>query len=124
MILVPIIVSILCFYIGIYCLNAWFISRIFKKAGLDQWKAWVPIYNEWCMLELGDQRGWYVLLAFVPIMGTIAYLTFWTISRYEIGKKLGKDDAFVLLAVFIDIAWLIWLAFDESRWVNSGVNKK
>ena len=40
-----------------YVINSFLLSRIFKKAGVEQWKAWVPIYNVWIMLELGNQKG-------------------------------------------------------------------
>jgi hypothetical protein len=38
------------------------------------------------------------------------------IAMYHIGKKLGKDGVFVLLAIFLPIVWLIWLAVDKSKW--------
>lgn len=91
---------------------------IFKKAGVPAWKAWVPIYSTWVMLELGDQPGWWVLLNFVPFVNLVA-LVFMYIAMYNIGLKLQKEGWFVILAIFLPIVWLIWLALDKSTWQGS-----
>lgn len=103
-----------------YVLVAFFLSRIFKKAGVASWKAWVPVYNTWVTLELGGQAGWWTILLFVPVANIVA-LVFLYIAMYYIGLKLGKSGAFVLLAIFLPIVWYIWLAFDQSRWNIPGV---
>ena len=43
--------------IVIYAVRAWLLSRIFKKAGVPRWKAWVPIINEFNYLKLGGRSG-------------------------------------------------------------------
>jgi len=98
-----------------YILSAIFLSRIFKKAGVDGWIAWVPFYNTWKLLELGGQQGFWAVLAIVPIINYVAAV-FMYIAMYHIGKKLGKDGTFVLLAIFVPIVWIIWLAVDKSKW--------
>lgn len=98
-----------------YVLNAFLLSRIFKKAGIEPWKAWVPIYNSWVMLELGEQKGWWAVLLLVPFVNFVA-LVFLIIAEYNIGLKFGKEGVFVLLAIFLPIVWLAWLAFDKSTW--------
>lgn len=104
-----------------YVINAIFLGKIFKKAGVESWIAWVPFYNTWKMLEIGDQKGAYMLFVLVPFVGPIILTVFLYISMYKIGLKLGKSGAFVLLAIFIPIVWLIWLAIDDSKW-NGGEN--
>jgi len=94
------------------------LSRIFKKAGIEGWKAWVPVYNSWTLLEMGDQPGFWAVMAFVPVLN-IAAIVFMIIAMYNIGLKFGKEGAFVLLAIFVPIAWYIWLAVDSSKWKGS-----
>lgn len=67
------------------------------------------------MLELGNQQGFWALLALIPYVG-IVVVVFLYIAMFHIGKKLGKQDWFVLVAIFIPILWLIWLGFDDSKW--------
>lgn len=103
------------FFVIFYVVYSVFLGMIFKKAGVPAWKAWVPIYNSWIMLELGDQPGWWVLLSFIPFVN-IAALVFMYIAMYKIGLKLQKEGWFVILAIFLPIVWLIWLAVDKSTW--------
>jgi hypothetical protein len=100
---------------AVYVIYSLFLGRIFKKAGVEQWKAWVPIYNSWVMLELGGQKGFWAVLMLIPIVNIVSAV-FMYIAMYNIGLKLGKDGAFVLLAIFVPIVWLIWLAVDKSTW--------
>lgn len=98
-----------------YIISAYLLGRIFKKAGIKSWKAWVPVYNNWIMLEMGDQKGFWAVLAFVPIVNIVS-MVFMYIAMYHIGLKLHKEGAFVLLAIFLPIVWFIWLAVDSSTW--------
>lgn len=98
-----------------YVATALLLGRIFKKAGVESWKAWVPVYNSWVLLELGEQKGYWAVLALVPIVNIVA-MVFTYIAMYRIGLSFGKDGAFVLLAIFLPLVWYIWLAFDNSTW--------
>lgn len=108
-------VMLLLFVAVVYAVHAYLLSRIFHKAGVETWKAWVPVYNNWVLLELGDQKGYWAILAFVPFVNIVSAI-FMYIAYHNIGLKLGKEGAFVLLAIFIPIVWYIWLAFDSSQW--------
>lgn len=103
------------FAIIIYVIYAIFLGKIFKKAGVPSWIAWVPFYNSWKMLEIGGQQGFWAILAIIPFVNIVSTI-FMYISMYHIGKKLGKEGVFVLLAIFLPVVWLIWLALDKSTW--------
>jgi hypothetical protein len=96
-----------------YVVYALFLGMIFKKAGIASWKAWVPVYNTWLLLEMGDQPGWWSILAFIPFVNIVAAV-FMYIAMYHVGLKFGKEGVFVLLAIFLPIVWLIWLAVDKT----------
>lgn len=98
-----------------YVINCFLLGRIFKKVGIEQWKAWVPIYNAWITYELGGQKGWMAILLIVPVVNIVA-VVFYFIAAYHIGLKFGKEGIFVLLAILLPIVWLAWLAFDKSTW--------
>lgn len=106
---------VLIFTVIAYAVSAFLLGRIFKKSGTPQWIAWVPVYNTWKTLELGNQQGFWAILAFIPFVNIVSAI-FIYISMYHIGKKLGKEDWFVILAIFVPIVWLIWLGFDDSKW--------
>ena len=91
------------------------LMQIFKKAGVKPWIAWIPYYSNWKMLEIGGQQGFWAVLIIVPVVSIVsAVYTF--IAMYHIGKKPGKDDAFVIIGIFLPLVWYIWLAVDKSKW--------
>lgn len=118
--------AFLLFILIAYVVNSIFLAKVFKKAGVEGWKAWVPVYNLWVMLELGDQPGWLSLLSLtviIPIVNIVTPLilaVFSAIAAYKIGLKFGKDGVFVLLYIFLPIVWVIWLAVDDKAvWKGS-----
>lgn len=113
-ILIMIVVALVCALIS-YAVSSFLISRIFKKAGVKTSIAWIPIYNAWKMLELGDQKGFWVLFSLFPPLAIVS-IVFTYIAMYHIGKKLGKEDWFVVIAILAAPVWFIWLGFDKSVW--------
>ena len=98
-----------------YVICSFLLSRVFKKAGVSTWKAWVPIYNSWILLELGDQKGYWSVLTVVPFVNIVSAV-FMYIAMHRIGLKLGKSGAFVILAIFVPLVWMAWVGFDDSKW--------
>jgi hypothetical protein len=108
-----------------YVVFSFFLGRIFKKAGEESWKAFIPIYNQWVFLELGGQKGWLSLLVIpgvIPIINLIGWIpalvsfVFVCIAAYNVGLKLQKEGWFVVLYILLTPVWLIWLAVDDSKW--------
>lgn len=91
------------------------LMRIFAKAGVKPWIAWVPFYNNWKLLELGGQPGFWAVLTILPIVNIVSAVYLY-IAMYHIGKKLGKDGSFVAWAILLPYVWYPWLAFDKSTW--------
>lgn len=111
-------VAMLLFAVIAYIIGALLFGRIFKKAGIPAWIAWVPFYNNWKLLEIGGQQGFWAVLAIIPVVNIVSSI-FMLIAMYHIGLKLGKSGSFVLWAIFFPIVWLAWLAFDASTWKKS-----
>lgn len=89
--------------------------KLFTKAGEPGWKAIVPVYNAWTFLKLGNQAGWWSLVALIPIVGLVS-IVFMAIAAYNIGQKLGKESWWVVLYILLPIIWILVLAFDSSKW--------
>lgn len=99
-----------------YVFYGFAVMGIFAKAGLQRWPAWVPIFNMWRLLQLGGQKGWWVLVGLIPVVGTILYLVFLIIAGIKIQTAFGKPGVFYLLAIFVTPVWYGILAWDSSRW--------
>lgn len=102
-----------------YVVTSLLYMGIFKKAGLKPSIAWIPFYNVWKFFELGGQKGVLMLTGLIPIFGSIVFLVFSIMAAYNIGLKLGKSAAFVLLYVFLGPIWFLVLIFDSSKWDDS-----
>lgn len=116
---------ILIISIGVYVLTSIAKMKIFEKAGLPGWKAWVPIYRKWKFLELGGYSGALIFLAFIPFFGGIALSVAMCLAANEISKKLDKSDIFILFPLgFITggittIIWYYIAGFSKSTWNDS-----
>lgn len=91
-----------------YVVNALAFSSFFKKVGVEPWIAWVPVYNNWKILEVTGQQGWTALLVFVPY-GSIVTAVFLAIGMYRTGIAFGKDGSFVVLGIFLPFVWAFLL---------------
>lgn len=45
------------------------LAKMFQKAGVDQWKAFVPFYNTWVMQDLAKRPKHWVFWQFIPVVG-------------------------------------------------------
>jgi len=117
--LITLIIVGVVFALGFYILNAIFMGKLFRKAGVPFWKAWVPIYNVIKFLQIGGQNPLYILFNLIPIVGTIVFYVFMCISAHNIDKKLGKDDVFLIIYIFFGIVWVGINGLDKSTWKDS-----
>lgn len=105
--------------VGTYVLNAIFLSKIFKKAGVSGWKAWVPFLNMWKILELGGQQGFWLLVNFVPFVGSIIFYVMQIIAIHNINKKMGYEIGMTVLYALFPIIWVIIAGLNKLPWNDS-----
>lgn len=113
-----------------YAISSLLYMRIFKKAGIDAKKAWIPFYNRWIFFELGGQEGWKSLLVLITYVGAIISLVFEVMAVVEISKKLGKSPYWAILFplgyLTFGITTLIWYlttVSSNSQW-NDAAGKE
>jgi len=61
-------------------------AKLFEKAGVPGWKAYIPFYNTWVMMELAERPKHWVFWQLIPVVG-------WFISLgifVEFVKPFGK----------------------------------
>ncbi|MFZ1527243.1 MAG: signal peptidase I [Ferruginibacter sp.] len=86
---------------------------MFRKARIEPaWKAFIPFYNTWCIVEkIGLRKMWF-WLQFIPIAG--AFITIWIIIKFV--ENFGR---FSLLhhaaAVFLPFIYLPYLGFSKNE---------
>jgi signal peptidase I len=95
---------------------------LFKKAGQPGWKALIPVYNTYVMLEIAQRPRYWFLLQFIPVVG-------WFISLgilVEFIKVYGKFKFYEhALTVFTAGLYFIYVGMDPKvKYVGPEAVKK
>ena len=110
--------SVIIFIIG---LIAWHIGLygMLKKSGVDGWKALIPLYNTWLIVEKCKiQKVWF-WLQFIPIAGQ--FITIWITIIFTM--HFGKFNLLHhTLVTFLPFIYFPYLGFsDEVKWGSDKV---
>ena len=102
------------FHIGLY--------GMFKKAGITPWKALVPFYNTWFMIEKLEVKPHWFWLQFIPVVGQFITISLTVdfvkqFNRFSLGSHA--------LSVFTPFAYLPYLGFAKDvKYVGQEVVRK
>ena len=96
----------------IYLLFCFFISKVFKKAKLKQYKAYIPIYNTIKLLNLADLKWYYIILLLI----TPINIWFYIYLNIKLGKKFNKGTGFIVGMILLPIVFYAILGFDNSSY--------
>lgn len=120
-IVLAIVALVLWLFIG-FCLG-----KLFEKAGKPMWAGFVPIYNMVIILQIVGRPIWWIalfLVAFIPIIGTIAAVVLSAIIWIDFAKSYGKDLVWGLLITFFSVIMLPIMAFSaDTRYVGPAASK-
>jgi signal peptidase I len=98
------IIGTLGWHIGMY--------GMFKKAGITPWKALIPFYNTWCMVEKMELKKIWFFLQLIPVAGV--FVTIWiTIKFVEHFGRFGIGHH--AAAVFLPFIYFPYLGFSEKE---------
>lgn len=88
------------------------LQGMFKKAGIAPWKAWIPFYNTWCMVEVMELKKIWFFLQFIPIAGQ--FVTIWIFIKFvEHFGRFGVGHH--ALTVFAPFAYFPYLAHSSNE---------
>lgn len=92
------ILAVIGWHVGLY--------GMFKKANIAPWKALIPIYNTWCLVEKMNLKRFWFFLQFIPVVGQ--FITIWiTIKFVEHFGRFGiLHHAATVLIPFIYFPYL------------------
>ncbi|APF33047.1 DUF5684 domain-containing protein [Microbacterium paludicola] len=101
--------------IGIYVWTAFALTAVFRKTGIDPWRAWVPVLNIWELFVLAGMRGWWaaVLAGGAVLVTIISGVVAGIFAGIALNAGFGGDagSAAGALAAAAIVPSLIWLAF-------------
>ena len=98
----------------IICVILWHVGLygMFKKAGIEPWKAFIPLYNTWCMVEkMHLKRAWF-FLQLIPIAGQ--FITIWICIKFV--EHFGRFSVLAHAAtVFIPFIYFPYLGYSKNE---------
>ena len=98
------IIGALGWHIGMY--------GMFRKAGIEPWKALIPFYNTWCMVEKMELKKIWFFLQLIPVAGV--FITIWiTIKFVEFFGRFGLLHH--AATVFLPFIYFPYLGFSKSE---------
>jgi signal peptidase I len=105
------IIGALGWHIGLY--------GMFKKAGIAGWKAFVPFYNTWCMVQKMPLKKYWFFLQLIPIGGQ--FITIWICIKFveHFGRFGFWHHAATTLVPFIYFPYLGFSS--QERYAGSAV---
>ena len=97
------------------------LSKMFEKAGAPGWKAFIPFYNTWIMLQLAARPRHWVFWQFIPIVGWFISLGIYV----EFVKTFGKFRLYEhALAALLPFFYFAWLGFNrKDKFLGAGAAK-
>ena len=107
-------VGVLLFAVVIgYVLTSWSLMALFRKTGVETWKAWVPIYQTVTWLRLGGQNGMWGWLALIPYVGVVTSI-FIYIGMHKTSIAFRKETGFFVLGIFFPFVWAFMLGYGSA----------
>ncbi|MBL3687847.1 FHA domain-containing protein [Leucobacter zeae] len=94
--------------LAVYVWYLWTLSRLFPLLGLPGNWGWIPVWNQWQLLQRGGMPGWMVLLGFVPGLA-IVVLVVSIIAIHRINGEFGKSAGFTVLGAVLPPVWAMLL---------------
>ena len=85
---------------------------MFKKAGIEPWKALIPFYNTWCMVEKMQLKKIWFFLQLIPVAGV--FITIWITIKFT--EFFGRFSlAHHAAAVFLPFIYFPYLGFSKKE---------
>ncbi len=85
---------------------------MFKKAGIEPWKALVPFYNTWCMVQKMELPKYWFFLQFIPVAGQ--FVTMWICIKFV--EHFGRFGIWHhAAAVFFPLFYFPYLGYSKNE---------
>ena len=98
------IIAAIGWHIGLY--------GMFKKAGITPWKALVPLYNTWCMVQKMGLKKYWFFLQLIPVAGQ--FITIWICIKFV--EHFGRFGFWHHAAtVFVPFIYFPYLGYSKNE---------
>ena len=86
--------------------------KIFKKAGKDGWKALIPVYNAYTMLQILNMEPMLCFLTLLPGANFMLGI----VMNVKLAKSFGKSTGFAVGLILLAPIFEMILAFGDAKY--------
>ena len=83
--------------------------KMFQKAGVQGWKAFIPFYNTWVMIKLGNRARYIFFLQCMPVLGWFVTMSIYVEFVKTFGKFKFHEHA---MAALLPVVYFSYLGFN------------
>jgi hypothetical protein len=87
--------------------------KVYAKAGHPGWAALIPIYQTYVHIKVAGYPGWWLILAFIPIVNLILI-----VLPFGHARNFGYGAGFGLGLLLLPIIFYPIIAFGDARYVG------
>jgi hypothetical protein len=109
------IIGELIFYAIVYVVEALALMKMFEKAGVTGWYAFVPILNSYWVTKIATGNGWLFLLALIPCVGSLIYCI---LLAVKLSPAFGCGVGTTIGLIFIPGIMYLVLGFGSAQYVG------
>ncbi len=96
-----------------YVIVAIGLYKMFQKAGVPEWLAFIPFVNLWKLTKITCGSALWLLLILIPCVGLLVFAIFLSV---KIAPAYGKGVGTVLLTIFLAPVAYLYLGFGDARY--------
>ncbi len=98
-----------------YVITSIGLMKMFEKAGVTNWYAWIPFLNLYWITKIATGNGWLFLLILIPCVGALIYTI---LLAVKLAPAYGCGGGMIALLIFFPwIAYLI-MGFGSAQYVG------
>ena len=102
----------------VLCVIAWIVVtiiaewKIFTKAGKEGWKALIPIYNAYSLLQILNMEPMLCFLSILPGANFMLGI----VMNVRLAKSFGKGTGFAIGLILLEPIFLMILGFGDAKY--------
>lgn len=100
--------------LGLYIWYLAALSRLFPKLDLPSSHGWIPVWNDWRLLQRADLPGWLVLAFLVPGLAIVGYIVR-LIAYHRLTTEARGSVGYTVAGAFIPALWATLLNGHMAR---------
>ena len=107
------LVAEIIFYVIVYVVEAIALMKVFEKAGVTSWYAWIPFLNTYWITQIATGNGWLFLLILIPCVGSLIWAI---LIAIKLAAAFGQGGGMIALLILLPLIGYLVLGFGGAQY--------